>query len=80
MFLSSLPEERTVVTEDLEHGVGALAQDGEVGEVATLRQDGQALPLELLVLGPSKAYMECFPPKILFPLPKVIPPPPVPEM
>ena len=51
---SSVPEKMARFPECLEHGVGALAEYGQVGQHPALRQDGQAAALELQVLRPEQ--------------------------
>ena len=51
---SSVPEKTARFPECLEHGVGALAEYGQVGQHPALRQDGQAAALELQVLRPEQ--------------------------
>ena len=51
---SSVPEKMACFPECLEHGVGALAEYGQVGQHPALRQDGQAAALELQVLRPEQ--------------------------
>ena len=51
---SSVPEKTARFPECLEHGVGALAEYGQVCQHPALRQDGQAAALELQVLRPEQ--------------------------